>query len=419
MPADRRTTTPTVSVVIPTYNRHELLRRTLETLCAQRFDTDAMEVVVSDDGSADATESVARSFADRLRLHYVFQPDEGARIAATRNNGARIATAPVLLFLDTGVLAGPDLVSAHLAAHASSRPDAPGPAVLGYAYGYNPFDRRPPLTGVADLLAEHPPEHVRDLLGHEDRFWDMRHHDFARLDFDLARMHTPWTLLWTMNASIRAADFNAVGGFDEGFRSWGGEDVDLGFRLAAHGVPFVVSREAWAIEWPHERDLAANRASNQRNVGRLFEKAPSLLTELYSTIYSQRIQAPLEYEYLALLAWGEKSRTADPAPRWDTQEGLAQAGRRVAVFGAGTTPAPPDAAWTLFDFDDELLRQRADPAGCTALNRLGVSTGHPDGAFDTVVVTTRLTGLWARWGREIKQEAARLAPDVRVLFPEE
>ena len=416
MPADHRTTAPAVSVVIPTYNRHELLRRTLESLCAQRFDADAMEVVVSDDGSADATESVARSFADhRLRLRYVFQPDEGVRIAAARNNGARAATAPVLLFLDTGVLAGPDLVSTHLAVHASSRPDAPGPAVLGYTYGYNPFD---PYPGLAELLAANSPEQVRELLGNEERFRDKRHPDFARFDFDLGRMHTPWTLLWTMNASIRAADFHAVGGFDEGFRSWGGEDVDLGWRLAAHGVPFVAAREAWAIESPHERDLEANIASNRRNVGRLFEKAPTLLTELYSTIYSQRPMAPLEDEYVALLGWSEKSRATDPAPQWDTQVGGLGA-ERVAVFGAGTTPVPADAAaWTLFDFDDELLRQRTDPAGHTALHRLGVRTGYPDGAFDTVVITSRLTGLWPRWGREIKQEAARLAPDVRILFPD-
>jgi len=37
------------------------------------------------------------------------------------------------------------------------------------------------------------------------------------------------------------------------------------------------------------------------------------------------------------------------------------AGRRVAVLGCGITPVPGGAAWTLIDFDEKLLRRRADP----------------------------------------------------------
>jgi len=37
---------------------------------------------------------------------------------------------------------------------------------------------------------------------------------------------------WSMNISVRADDFAAVGGFDERFRDWGAEDVELAYRVA-------------------------------------------------------------------------------------------------------------------------------------------------------------------------------------------
>jgi validoxylamine A glucosyltransferase len=410
MASDRHVVSPAVSVVIPTYNRQELLRNTLESLAAQRFDLNLIQVIISDDGSSDATADVSRSFAGKLRLEYHFQPDEGFRLAEARNNGARLATAPVVIFLDTGVLAGPDLVSAHLAEHRSQPYGVHGPAVLGYTYGYNIFE---PYQGLEEILARCTPSEAHDLLRDEAGFRDMRHREFERFEFDLSRMLTPWVLFWNMNMSVRTADFRAVGGFDQAFRSWGGEDVDLGWRLASHGVHFVLSREAWAIESPHERDLKTILVSTRRNVVVPFEKTPALLTEMYAAIYSGRPPAPLEDEYRALLAWAEKIRVTIAEPDWGLRPGEAD-GKRVVVFGCGATPAPTGPAWTLVDFDEQLLRARRDSGA--PVHGLGVRTPYPDKSFDIAVVTSRLGALWPRWGEEIRQEAARLAPEIRLLI---
>src|SRR6185437_9620708 len=79
------------SVIVPTYNRSALLRRTLASLERQRTGGVAFEVVVADDGSADDSRSVVAQFAERLEVRYVFQEDQGYRAAAARNGGARIA----------------------------------------------------------------------------------------------------------------------------------------------------------------------------------------------------------------------------------------------------------------------------------------------------------------------------------------
>jgi glycosyltransferase involved in cell wall biosynthesis len=74
-------------------------------------------VIVGDDGSSDETAEVVRSFGQRLRMCYHFQEDLGFRAGAARNAGARLASAPVLAFLDTGSLASADFVRAHCEAH--------------------------------------------------------------------------------------------------------------------------------------------------------------------------------------------------------------------------------------------------------------------------------------------------------------
>ncbi|QSB16584.1 glycosyltransferase [Natronosporangium hydrolyticum] len=260
---------PAVSVVIPTYNRAELLARTLESLAAQRFPAGMLEVVVADDGSSDATAQVVRTVADRLPARYYRQADRGFRAASARNGGARLASAPVLVFLDTGTLAGPEFARAHYDAHRLGGESAgPGSAVLGYVYGYHPDD---PLTGLGELLVSHGPEQVVDRLRDQPSFRDVRHAELAEADFDLGRLTTPWSLCWSVNVSVHADDFWAVGGFDEDFTGYGFEDVEFGYRLARSGVAFTASRDAWGVETPHDRS-AASSVSWLRNLRRLLDK---------------------------------------------------------------------------------------------------------------------------------------------------
>ena len=86
---------PTVSVVIPTYNRAALLRQALDSVFAQTF-TD-YEVIVVDDGSTDETPQMIERYADRL--HYIWQENHGA--AQARNRGTAAARGEWIAFLDS------------------------------------------------------------------------------------------------------------------------------------------------------------------------------------------------------------------------------------------------------------------------------------------------------------------------------
>lgn len=406
---------PLLSVVIPTYNRGALLSRTLETLVRQSLPASAVEVVVSDDGSSDETFETVRSFESRLRIRYVHQPDQGFRVAAARNNGARVARAPILVFLDTGVLAGPGFAEAHLAAHEGTGSGTrPGRAVMGYTYGYNPFD---PYPGLDELLSAHAPEEVRRKLKDDPKFWDKRHRQFVGFDFDLTEMSTPWSLFWTMNVSVRTADFWDAGGFDESFNSWGGEDVELGWRLSELGADFHVSRDAWAVEAPHERDLQENIQSNRKNSRVLFDKHPCLATELFWSVYSRKPRDPFEDEYGAVTQWCDRARGIDIAQEITSATEGCGPGHRIAVFGGGAARVPEGAAWSLIDFDADLLAAADAPRGTPRLHSLGLHTGLPDDSFDLVLITSRMAQVRERWQEDVTAEASRLAPEVRTTFP--
>ena len=81
----KRVTTPTVSVVIPTYNRGALLINAMESVLKQTY-TD-YELIVIDDGSTDDTSKRLQPYMERIRYYY--QDNRGA--SAAQNAGVRVA----------------------------------------------------------------------------------------------------------------------------------------------------------------------------------------------------------------------------------------------------------------------------------------------------------------------------------------
>ena len=89
--------TPLLSVVIPTWNRAQLVRDAIRSALGQR--EGEVEVIVDDDASTDATaELLAREFADRIR---VLRLDHRRGPGGARNAGARLARGEFVAFLDS------------------------------------------------------------------------------------------------------------------------------------------------------------------------------------------------------------------------------------------------------------------------------------------------------------------------------
>jgi glycosyltransferase involved in cell wall biosynthesis len=416
---------PRASVIIPTYNRADMLRATLEALAAQTLPIGEYEVIVSDDGSSDDTRAVVESFSGRLRIKYQFQDDLGFRAAAARNAGARLASAPVLVFLDSGTLAGSDFVAAHVRAHEGAA--GAGRAVIGYVHGYPPTKLEDPdfhvVQGMSDAVTRLSPEQVVALYREEPSFRDSRHAELEKVGFDLSARTVPEELFWTSNCSVGTAAFWAVAGFDEDFRSWGMEDMDLGYRLARNGAGFRLSLDAWAVEMPHERDDAANLESSLKNVAMFLDKrqfAEPLLEIVWLMLRAvDGRRSTLEETNRMILDWALRCRDLEVGPLIEEEFARIPAGKRVAVFGAGpTVPAsvPPSV---LVDFDPQAVELLRAAGGHDVRYNVGIRTALPDGAVDVVVITPRLSGIWEQFGEAILGEAARIGAQTRCLFDAE
>ena len=105
---------PTVAVIIPTFNRKESLLRTLSSLKRQTYPFERFEVVVVDDGSPDDTHTIADQQYP-FTLRYLTQNNQGA--TAARNHGAINTEADILVFVDDDVTVSSQTLEALAATH--------------------------------------------------------------------------------------------------------------------------------------------------------------------------------------------------------------------------------------------------------------------------------------------------------------
>jgi GT2 family glycosyltransferase len=208
---------PELSVVIPTYRRRDALPRTLAALERQTVAPDRFEVIVVDDPDEDdpaaVTEIVnadARPFAAR-QLHRA-RPG----VSAARNAGWRAADSPLVAFIGDDIMLAPEALAEHLACHArepDERVGMLGPVVWARELKVTPFMR---------WLEEGIQFDYRSLPGEE----------------------ASWAHFYTSNVSVKRSMLERVRGFDEERFPFLYEDLDVGYRMAAHGFRMVFNRRA-------------------------------------------------------------------------------------------------------------------------------------------------------------------------------
>jgi glycosyltransferase involved in cell wall biosynthesis len=88
---------PTVSIILPTFNRAHVIGRSIRSLLDQTYR--GFELIVVDDGSTDNTESVVKSFRDTRIRYLKYEPNRGA--AHARNLGIQEARGQCIAFQDS------------------------------------------------------------------------------------------------------------------------------------------------------------------------------------------------------------------------------------------------------------------------------------------------------------------------------
>jgi GT2 family glycosyltransferase len=202
---------PTVSVVVPTYNRLPQLEHVLAALANQTYAMEQLQLVVVSDGSTDGTEEYLRSCP--FDLIVASQPNGGP--ATARNRGVELADGSLILFVDDDVVAAPWLVEQHVLSHENGDYDL---VVIGPMLTPPAFDMSPWVEWEQAML--------------------YRQYDAMKRGIYEATFRQ----FYTGNASLRKSCLMDVGGFDTRFRR--AEDVELAYRLRDAGMRFAFNPDA-------------------------------------------------------------------------------------------------------------------------------------------------------------------------------
>ncbi len=96
-----------ITVLIPTYNRAEILCETLDAMCVVKRDNLTVEFVVIDNNSKDNTKAIVESFIERLPIRYLFEPRSGKNCALNKALD-ELKLGEIVVFTDDDVMPRPD-----------------------------------------------------------------------------------------------------------------------------------------------------------------------------------------------------------------------------------------------------------------------------------------------------------------------
>ena len=294
---------PTFSIVIPTYQRREVVREAVRALGQLKYEGEVVVIVVID-GSTDGTAAALSKIALPFPMTIVEQPNRGA--ADARNRGAALAQSDVILFLDDDMIADADLLEQHGRLHREG-----ADAVIGDT----PIHSSSPPGFLAESVAR----------------W-----------ITASRVRSPLSPfdIFSGQLSVRRAVFQELGGFDTVLTSgaaFGNEDAELGVRLLAkydvRHNPAAISRQVYVVSPREFMDRAGLAAAADV---RFIRKHPGLASELlerkgFSRPLTRLVYRPLaRIPLIAGLLAGMAVRVADGALKTP-----AKSNRIIARFFSG------------------------------------------------------------------------------------
>ena len=289
---------PLISLIVPTYQRRASVERLLLALSHQRMLADKFEVIVVMDGSMDGTRELVEHSITPFRMRGICQSNLGR--AAACNRGIRAANGSLVLLLDDDMEPSPHLIEAHWNAHQVN----PRLGVLGAV----PIRLEPSSPPVIKFIGEKFNQHLEKLA---QPGYTLNLRDF-----------------YSSNFSIRRTVLMEAGLFDDHFKVYGNEDLELCWRLRQAGIHLVYHPEALATQH-YEKDYAGLAADNfaKGSTSVLVAKLqPEAISEIKLSTYNQeslqwrllragllylsRLWKPMPKIVVHFISWLEKSNPA-------------------------------------------------------------------------------------------------------------
>lgn len=234
------------SIIIPVYNRADLLGNAIDSVLEQSFED--WELIVVDDGSEDDIEAVIARYDGDPKIRFIRRRNAG--VSAARNTGLMQASGKYIAFLDSDDRWLPNHLSV-LADMAEKYPDA----------------------GFLGTWAEVLLKNGRTIEFPE--YFENRPETIYIKNFYKAYDEDKRVKMFQMSTScISAEAIERVGNFVEGCKI--GEDLDITLRVAAY-FPFVLTSRKTAL-YNHMESVATKDSAFDVNWC-FFDKADELLSE--------------------------------------------------------------------------------------------------------------------------------------------
>ncbi len=248
-----------LSLVIPTYNRRASIERLLHAVSGQNFPQEDCEVIVVMDGSEDGTRELLEQVSLPFTFRSIWQQNKGR--AAACNTGICSAQSELIVLLDDDMEPSPGFLSAHWMAHQAG-------TELGV------------LGAVPVLTDQSSPPVMQYIRG--------------RFEQHLKKLGQPGYKIkvrdfYSGNFSIPRDVLLQAGLFDEEFKIYGNEDLELFIRLINSGVQLVYSPEALAYQH-YEKDfesLARDEVAKGKTANLFIQKHPEAYSEVRISTYRQ------------------------------------------------------------------------------------------------------------------------------------
>ncbi len=255
------------SIVIPTHNKLSRLRLVLKAFEKQMIPS--VEVIIVFDGCTDKT------IEEYKKLNFSFKPKEifckeNVGRAAARNIGIKHAEGKIIVFVDDDRIPGENFIKKHIEGHKQKC------VLLG--------NRR------EIQLAE---EEINDLyfrIEELKNYFKKSNPEFGKQVYIRPMSINRWFRLYTGNVSIEKEDLLKIQGFDENFKVWGNEDLDLGIRLQKLNLPFIQDLEIVNYHLMHKSNFIDKRKesiANLKYMVKKYRKDLFIRLKLYAMIVKQ------------------------------------------------------------------------------------------------------------------------------------
>jgi len=214
------------SIIIPTYNRADVLKRCLFSL-SENKEINQAEIILVDDGSNSENIKKIKKIINSIKLNIKIFYQKNAGPAAARNLAIKKSLGKILMFINDDTVVENDFINKHMEFHKKFSKE--NRAVLG-------------------LFIDHP-EIKHDQIVDKFLYKSKMHFDYPSPNGNKYEL-LPWNYFWTNNISLKKSFLikNKLN-FDTDFATAAWEDVEFGWRAKNKGLHIYLDRNLVAYHY--------------------------------------------------------------------------------------------------------------------------------------------------------------------------